>query len=258
MADYCSVEREGHLTIVTINRPEVMNALHPPASHAIAKAFDDFEADPEQWVAIITGEGDRAFCAGNDLKYQAGGGDAGDQPKSGFAGLPERYDLVKPVIAAVNGVAAGGGFEICLACDLVIASENARFALPEPRVGLAALGGGLNRLPRQIGLKPAMGMILTGRSVPAEEALALGLVNEVVPKGQALTAARRWASQILECAPISVRASKQVAMRGLCFSDVKASVDAHYDEVERMIQSEDFVEGPKAFAEKRAPGWQGR
>jgi crotonobetainyl-CoA hydratase len=235
-----------------------MNALHPLASDELAAVFDDFEADPGQWMAILTGAGDRAFCAGNDLKYQAEGGDSGALPASGFAGLLERYELFKPVIAAVNGVAAGGGFEICLACDLVIASENAKFALPEPRVGMAALAGGLSRLPRQIGLKPAMGIALTGRSVPADEALALGLVNEVVPVGQALEGARRWAQQMLECAPLSVRATKQVAMQGLAYADVRSAIEAQYSEVERMVKSGDFVEGPKAFAEKRSPKWQGR
>src|SRR5512145_1726761 len=143
MSDYCITEREGHLFVVTINRPEVMNSLHPPANRALAAAFDEFAADPELWVAIITGAGDRAFSAGNDLKHQASGGEM-RQPESGFAGLTSRFDLSKPVIAAVNGVAMGGGFEIALACDLIIASaEKALFALPEPRVGLAALAGGL-------------------------------------------------------------------------------------------------------------------
>ncbi len=147
MTEFCNVEREGPLTIVTINRPKVMNSLHPPANTELGQVFDEFAEDPEQWVAIITGAGDRAFSAGNDLKYQASGGKMWSV-KSGFGGLTSRFDNVKPIIAAVNGVAMGGGFEIALACDLIIASENATFALPEPRVGLAALAGGVHRLPR--------------------------------------------------------------------------------------------------------------
>ena len=144
MSDYefCRVEREGPLTIITLNRPEVMNALHPPAHFELNAVFDAFAADPEQWVAIVTGAGERAFSAGNDLKYQASGGKM-SAPPGGFAGLTSRFDLNKPLIAAVNGIAMGGGFEIALACDLIVASETAVFALPEPRVGLAALAGGL-------------------------------------------------------------------------------------------------------------------
>ncbi|SVD35342.1 uncharacterized protein METZ01_LOCUS388196, partial [marine metagenome] len=143
MGEYSLVEREGNLTIITINRPEVMNALHAPAHDEFSAIFDDFVSDPEQWVAIITGAGDRAFSAGNDLKYQALGGDMTRCSDTGFAGITSRFDNPKPVIAAVNGVAMGGGFEIALACDLIIAAENAVFALPEPRVGLAALAGGV-------------------------------------------------------------------------------------------------------------------
>lgn len=258
MGEFSQVERDGHLTIVTINRPERMNALHPAANRELADAFDAFANDPEQWVAIITGAGDRAFSAGNDLKHQASGGDMSGQPASGFAGLTSRYDLVKPVIAAVNGVAMGGGFEICLACDLIVASENAIFALPEPRVGLAALAGGMHRLPRQIPLKQALGMILTGRRVPAAEGQQLGFVNEVVPKGEALAGARRWAEMILECAPLSVRASKQAALRGLDLAGVEAAAAGRYDQIRQMIKSDDFIEGPKAFAEKRPPVWKGK
>jgi len=185
-----------------------MNALHSPAHFELHRVFDDFANDPEQWVAIVTGAGDRAFSAGNDLKWQAAGGKRG-WDRSGFGGLTERFDCDKPIIAAVNGVAMGGGFEIALACDLIIAAENAVFALPEPKVGLAALAGGLHRLPRQIGLKRAMGMILTGRHVSAKEGFALGFVNEVVPKGEALAAAERWANVILQNGPMSIRASKQ-------------------------------------------------
>ena len=168
MTEFCTAERDGHLLIVTINRPERMNALHPPANFELEGIFNDFAADPDLWVAIITGAGDRAFSAGNDLRWQAEGNKL-EVPATGFAGLTARFDLAKPVIAAVNGVAMGGGFEIALACDLIIASDNAKFALPEPKVGLAALAGGLHRLPRQIGVKQAMGMILTGRQVPAAD-----------------------------------------------------------------------------------------
>ncbi|MCP5067940.1 MAG: enoyl-CoA hydratase [bacterium] len=258
MGEFSQVETEGHLTLVTINRPERMNSLHPEANRELADAFDDFANDPEQWVAIITGAGDRAFSAGNDLKHQASGGEMSGQPKSGFAGLTSRHDLAKPVIAAVNGVAMGGGFEICLACDLIIAAENAIFALPEPRVGLAALAGGLHRLPRQIPLKQALGMILTGRRVPAAEGQQLGFVNEVVPEGEALAGARRWAEMILECAPISVRASKQAVLQGLELAGLEAAAAGHYDQIRQMIKSEDFIEGPRAFAEKRPPAWKGR
>ena len=177
---FSKVTRKGPVTIVTLSRPEVYNALHIDAHFELNKVFDDFAADPEQWVAIVTGAGDKAFCAGNDLKWQAAGGKRG-WDKGGFAGLTARFDCDKPIIAAVNGVAMGGGFEVALACDLIIASDNATFALPEPRVGLAALAGGLQRLPRQIGLKRAMGMILTARHVSAKEGLELGFVNEVVP-----------------------------------------------------------------------------
>ena len=258
MPEFCRSERDGRLLIVTLERPEVMNALHPPANRELAELFDAFQADPELWVAIVTGAGERAFCAGNDLKYQASSGKMGDQPASGFGGLTARYTMTKPVIAAVNGVAMGGGFEIALACDLIVAAQNAVFALPEPRVGLAALAGGMHRLPRQIGLKHAMGMLLTGRRVDAAEGLRLGFVNEVVVQGEALAGAHRWAEQILACAPLSVRASKQSALQGLDAPSLEQAVRGRYEEVARMLRSEDFVEGPRAFAEKRPPRWKGR
>lgn len=257
MPQFCSVEQDGHLTIVTIERPERMNALHPPANAELGEVFDTFAADANAWVAIITGRGDRAFSAGNDLRYQAEGGKRSPMPR-GFGGLTSRFDLGKPVIAAVNGVAMGGGFEIALACDLIIASDNALFALPEPRVGLAALAGGLHRLPRQIGTKQALGMILTGRRVGAAEGQRLGFVNEVVPQDQLLATARRWAKEICECAPLSIRASKDVVYRGLAVASLEDAMAQNYDSVRAMAGSADFIEGPKAFAEKRPPNWQGR
>ncbi len=260
MPEYCKVEKDGRILTVTINRPEVMNSLHPMANVELGEVFDDFVADKDLWVAIITGAGDRAFSAGNDLKFQASGGMKEGEitmPEHGFGGLTARWDNDKPVIAAVNGVAMGGGFEIALACDLIIASDNATFALPEPRVGLAALAGGMQRLPRQIGMKHAMGMMLTGRRVSAQEGHELGFVNEVVAPDELLPAARRWAEQICECSPLSVRATKQVAMRSLDNADLKASMEAHYPAVGTLFKSKDFVEGPLAFAQKRKPAWQG-
>jgi enoyl-CoA hydratase/carnithine racemase len=255
---FVKVETADHITTVTINRPEVMNALHPMANQELAGIFDAFVADPELWVAIITGAGERAFSAGNDLKFQATGGRGRiAMPASGFAGLTARFDNPKPVIAAVNGVAMGGGFEIALACDLIIASERAIFALPEPRVGLAALAGGIHRLPRQIGLKNAMGMLLTGRRVSAQEGRELGFVNEVVPHDQLMKSARGWAEQILECAPLSVRASKEAALAGL-ETGLQQAISGQYDQLHQMLKSEDFIEGPRAFAEKRKPEWKGK
>jgi enoyl-CoA hydratase/carnithine racemase len=259
MPQFCKVEREGRLTVVTLNRPEVMNALHPPAHFELAEVFDDFAADPEQWVAIVTGAGERAFSAGNDLKYQAGGGKM-SAPPSGFGGLSNRFDLDKPLIAAVNGMAMGGGFEIALACDLIVAADSAIFALPEPRVGLAALAGGLHRLPRTIGDKRALGMILTGRRVGAAEGKELGFVNDVVPAADLMTAAKKWAAQILELSPMSIRASKQTVIRGLAEPSLEAALKAQrdYPAAQAMFRSEDFIEGPMAFAQKRAPQWKGK
>jgi len=257
MPEFCKVERDAHVTTITINRPEVMNAIHPPASAELSQAFDAFLADPDAWVAIVTGAGDKAFSAGNDLKFQAAGNKV-ESPATGFAGITSRFDMAKPVIAAVNGLALGGGFEIVLACDIVIASEKASFGLPEPRVGLAALAGGLHRLPRQIGLKPAMGMLLTGRRVEAREAQALGIVNEVVAPHQLMTIARRWAEAICECSPVSVRTTKRVALEGLSHASLQEAMSARYEAIVELVKSEDFVEGPLAFAQKRKPNWKGK
>ncbi|MFV0275623.1 MAG: enoyl-CoA hydratase-related protein, partial [Parahaliea sp.] len=260
---YTTVERRGRVTIVTINRPEAMNALHPPANAELAEIMSEFEQDAEQWVAIVTGAGDRAFCSGNDLKYFSramANGEQIEEPALGYAGLTANFEISKPVIAAVNGVAMGGGFEIALACDLIVASDSAEFALPEPKVGLAALAGGLLRLPRQIGLKQAMGMILTGRTVGAREAKSLGFVNEVTTAEQLMDCALSWAERIAACSPMSIRASKQIVNRGLDELSVMAAYTAQsrYPATKALFRSADLREGPRAFAEKRPPQWTGR
>jgi enoyl-CoA hydratase/carnithine racemase len=255
--EFCTVEREGPLTIVTLNRPETMNALHTPAHFELDAVFDEFAADSDQWVAIVTGAGGRAFCAGNDLKFQAAG-NRPTFPPGGFGGLTSRFDLNKPIIAAVNGVAYGGGFEIALACDIVVAADIATFALPEPKVGVAALAGGLHRLPRQIGLKQAMGLILTGRKVSSMEGARLGFVNEVTSGDDLMLTARRWAEDMKICSPTSIRASKEAVLKGLAEPSIQAAIEAQltYPAMRDLFRSEDFREGPRAFAERRAPMWK--
>ena len=258
---YVIYEKKGHIAYVTINRPEVMNALHYAANVELDEIFTDFKQDDEAWVAIITGTGNRAFSAGNDLKATAEATARGEsfmgQKPVVFGGITTGFTCPKPLIAAVNGVAMGGGFEIALACDLIVAAEHARFALPEPRVGLFAAAGGVHRLPQQIPLKQAMGMLLTGRQVSAMEAYSMGLVNEVVPGEYLLTTAERWANQILECSPLSVRLTKEAVYSGLQ-SSVEEAMQRDRPLLTRLLSSEDFVEGPKAFAEKRKPNWTGK
>jgi len=260
--EFIVVEKRDKMTVVTINRPDVMNAMHLPACQELDEAFNEFSQDPEAWVAIITGAGERAFCVGNDLKWQAKHGievfeEGLKALKGGYGGIALRFDCFKPIIAAVNGFALGGGFEIAMACDIVISAENAKFGLPEPRVGLMAKAGGVHRLPRQIPFHLAMGFMLTGRQMTAQQAHQLGIVNEVVPPADLMATAERWAREILECAPLAVRATKEASLKGLTLS-VEEAVGKTIPEMVTMMKSEDFVEGPRAFSEKRKPQWKGK
>lgn len=257
--EFVTVDRAERVTRITLNRPEVLNAINPRMHDELEAAFNDFAADADQYVCVVTGAG-RGFCAGSDLKAVAEAGSHRAYPAHGYAGLIERFDCPKPIIAAVNGVAMGGGFEVALACDIIVAAESAVFALPEPLVGAVALGGGVHRLARQIGLKQAMGMIVASRRVSASEGKTLGFVNEVVPDGELEAATARWCDAILRASPMAIRASKEAAMRGLDEPSLADAMrhQADYPAFAAWRSSEDAREGPRAFAEKRPPRWQGR
>ena len=255
---HCHVMQDGPVLTVVIGRPGVLNALHPPAHRDLSRAFDLYAATPALRVAVITGAGARAFCVGSDLKARSQT-NRDDHPPTGFAGLTRRFDLFKPVIAAVNGLALGGGVEIVLACDLAIAADHAEFGLPEPRAGLAALGGGgLQRLVRQLPLKQAMELALSGRRIKAEEACRIGLINQAVPANKLAAVVRALCDDILAGAPLALEATKQVMLQSLDQPELPAAIDARYPAAERMLASEDAIEGPRAFAEKRKPRWRGR
>jgi crotonobetainyl-CoA hydratase len=254
-------EKRGRLAIITINRPEAMNAVNAEVWQGIGTALDDYAVDSNLWCAIITGAGDRAFCAGADLKAVAKGQSIFPEggERWGFAGIAQHY-INKPIIAAVNGFALGGGTEIALTCDLVVASETAAFGLPEVKRGIIAGAGGLLRLPRQLPLKVAMELIFTGRPMSAAEAKEWGLVNRVVPQELLLEKAIELADEIIANAPVAVSVSKEIVYRGLDVSlDHPANAwEINQEYVTRVMESEDSKEGPKAFAEKRMPQWAGR
>jgi len=254
--DFIAYEKHDQIAFVTINRPEHSNALHTDASKEMRRAFEDFRDDSKVRVAILTGAGQRAFCAGYDLKVAAARAERTPAESVPLGGITRDFVCWKPIIAAVNGFALGGGMELVLASDIAVAADNAEFGLPEPRVGYVAVAGGVHRIVRQAPMKHAMGMLLTGRRISSAEALGYGLVNEVVPRSELMTAARRWAALILECAPRSVTASKQMAIEGFAMPFEQA-VRRSYSEYELARQSPDFLEGPRAFAERRKPVWRG-
>lgn len=253
--EHCLIETKGSILTVTLNRPERRNALHADANHELGAVFDDFENDPALRVAILTGSGDRAFCAGADLRSPMTG-ERRVVPETGFAGLTSRFDRRKPIIAAVNGFAMGGGFEAALACDIIVAAEHATMGLTEPRVGLAALGGGIQRLVQEVGSKRAHAMLLTGRKITATEAENMGLVAEVVTIDLLLETAHRWAEEIMLCSPASLAATKAV-VRAMDGSSVAQSMldMLTLPEVSNLFTGPDAREGPAAFAEKRTPRW---
>ncbi len=258
--NYITVTAADHVTRIMLNRPAVLNAINQEMHDELQRAFDAFAADPDLYLGVVSGAGARAFSAGSDLKSIAKRGRPHDYPRCGYAGLIERYDLDKPLIAAVDGVAVGGGFEVALACDIIIATRRSRFGLPEPLVGAVALGGGMHRLARQIGLKKAMGLILTGDMIDAELGERLGFVTDLVDDSEFESAIERWCDRILRCAPLATRASKQSVMWGLDEPSLAAAMNnqKRYPAFEALIDSADRHEGALAFAQKRVPRWTGR
>lgn len=253
------VHRRDHVLVITMNRPEARNAVNNAVWLGVGEALEQANTDPDIWVVVITGAGDRSFCAGADLKEAAvgllGRGDS-RFTEWGFAGYVSHH-ISKPTIAAVNGFALGGGTEIVLASDLAVAADTATFGLPEVKRGIVAGAGGTFRLPRQIPLKVAMEAILTGEALTAQRALELGLVNRVVAADNVLQEALALADKICANAPLAVQTSKRIA-RGITDGRV-ASEDADWErtgtETAELMTSEDALEGMRAFAEKRAPKW---
>ena len=254
MADELLRERRGHVELLTLNRPEARNAMNRATAIQLSEALDEIENDDDVWVVVLTGAGDKAFCAGMDLKGFA----AGEFPATdkGFGGLTQR-DFPKPLIAAVNGSALAGGLELMLSCDMVVAADHAKFGIPEASRGLVAGAGGLIRLPKRIPIAIAYELALTADPIDAQRAYELGLVNRVVPSEEVLPAAIALAERIAKNAPLAVRVSKSVMKQAMELNEPEAWV-VNNSAFGSIGRSSDAMEGAIAFAEKRQPNWQGK
>ncbi len=253
-------DKRDHVARITIDRTDVLNAIDATAERELQAIWARIEADRDVRVVVLTGSGERAFSTGADMK--GGSGTSGleywaQERPGGFGGIALRETLNVPVIARVNGHAVGGGFEMMLGCDIVVAVEEATFGLPEARVGRLPLDGGMTLLQRQIPFRHAMGLLLTGRRMKAAEALAMGLINEVTARADLDAAVQRWVDDVLACAPLSVRAIKQVA-RNTGHLTAQQAQAMRLPTVVEALQSSDANEGVRAFIEKRKPVWQGR
>ncbi len=251
-------KQDGGIAHITLNRPESLNAINPALWEALDAAMDQARDDSSARVAILRGAGEKAFCAGADLKWRAENAERlRNEPtrnnRARFV-MPD-YDLWKPVIAAVHGFCLGGGFELAMACDLIVASDDAVFGYPEPRRGLVADGTAIHRLVRQIPRKQALEILLTGRMFTASEALQLGFVNRVVPRAELMSSAEELAGEMLKCSPQALKATKQMVAQGADMTFQEA-FETEFPEYLKLKRSPDFSEGAQAFAEKREPKWE--
>lgn len=254
-------EKKGKVAFITINRPQRLNAIDPATSQQLYAAFQDFAEDPDRWVAILTGAGERAFSSGNDLIATAEARAGAEEGRIGhgvpFGGITKGVFIPKPIIAAINGYCVAGGLEIAMACDIRIAAEHAQFGQPEPRWAIIPGAGGTQRLPRFIPMAPAMELLFLGNFIGAQEALRWGLVSRVVPLEQLIPTAEEMAATICRNGPLAIRAIKEAAWRGLQMPlDQALAVEDLYSEL--VYRSQDAREGPQAFAEKREPRYHGR
>lgn len=258
-------EKRDQVGYVTLNRPQVLNAMDQQMHEELAVIWDDIEADDNIRIGVLSGAGDRAFSVGQDLKelakHQREGtavkSSFGSRGKPGWPRLTERFDRLKPLIAKVHGYALGGGFELALACDVIVATEETTFALPEAQLGLIAGAGGIFRLTRQIPVRIALGYLLTGRTMTAAKALQLGLVNDVVKAPLLDACVQSWVQDILRCAPLSIGAIKEAVSKSAAVS-IEEAFGMHYHVEELRKESLDAQEGPQAFVEQRPPIWKGR
>lgn len=279
-------EKKDHLAILTMNRPEAMNAMNAAMRNEMGEALKDFRDDNNAWVLILTGAGDRAFSAGMDLREMAarlaggaggppggrppgggppsggppGGGPPGGGPPPGMAQPPSlmagNIEVWKPIIAAINGVAVGGGLETALACDIRIAADTARLGLSEPKRGIIPGGGGMARLPRLVPMGAALEIMLTGDLITAQEAYRIGLVNQIVAAPELMPAAIKIAERIMDCAPLAVRAIKETVMKARDIPSLEEALRVRFGG--NINATEDAREGTRAFNEKRKPVWKGQ
>jgi dehydration protein DpgD len=262
--EFVGYEKRGRVATISMRRPEVLNAMNVRMHEELARVWEDFESDPDVWVGVLTGSGDRAFSVGQDLKEladrdargAAGLSSFGSRGKPGAPRLTDRFDITKPLVAKVRGYALGGGFELALACDLIVASSDAEFGLPEVRLGLVAGAGGVFRLGRQLPPRVAASYLLIGRRMTAHDALRYGLVNEVVAPERLDAATQAWVDDLLRGAPLAVRAAKQAMWRSLDLP-LPDAFDEVYPCEELRKRSNDAKEGPRAFTEGRPPSWTG-
>ena len=254
MTDKIKTERSGHLLVITINRPEARNAFDRETGEGMSAAMDLLDEDDSLFVGVITGAGG-TFCAGADLKAVARGERAGTEKRGGFGLF--RKPANKPLIAAVEGYAVGGGLELCLSCDLIVAAHNAKLGLPEVRNGVVAVGGGLFRLPKRMPYHLAMELALTGDIRPVEFFHRHGLINRLVEPGSALDEAKKLAESLIVSSPLAMAASKAIMSRAHDWTDDDGWAQ-QMALCSKALQSEDRKEGLKAFAEKRKPNWTGR